>query len=190
MSRRSAPSPLTNVDDPGYGHAVMPLDIGKCMEHFSDAYVRAVASAARMHVEPRLVDNDSVDGYLHYTGQLGAAYSPQIAFQLKATSVASHVKLDHIAYPLKIKNYDDLRVTNSGVPRILIVVVIPEGVVDWLLQDETRMRLHRCGYWFNLAGAPAVTNSSRRVVHVPRAQQFTVGSLRDMMTRIGQGGSP
>lgn len=160
------------------------------MEHFSEAYVRAVASAAGMHIEPRIVDNDSVDGYLHYTGQIGSVYSPQIAFQLKCTSTVGHLKPQHIAYPLKIKNYNDLRVTNSGVPRILIVVMVPEGISDWIMQDETQLRIHRCGYWLNLYGAPAVTNARRRTVHVPRNQSFTVDGLRGMMDRIGAGAIP
>jgi hypothetical protein len=167
----------------------VPLDLNRSKELFSDAYVRAVVSAARMHVEPRTVDNDSVDGYIHFTGQIGEQYSPQVAYQLKCTSVAAHAG-DHIAFPLTIKNYDELRVTNAGVPRILIVVTVPGAVADWVRQDERRMRLFRCGYWMSLFGAPETTNTRTRTVHVPRSQQFTVQSLSAMMARIGEGDRP
>lgn len=168
----------------------MPVDLNKSKELFSDAYLRAVVSAARMHVELRTVDNDSVDGYIHYTGEIGDQYSPQIAYQLKCTSVAAHVGDGHIAFPLTVKNYDELRVTNAIVPRILIVVVVPDVVSEWLRQDERRMRLFRCGYWMNLFGAPATNNARTRTVHVPRSQQFTVESLAAMMARIGEGDRP
>jgi hypothetical protein len=103
--------------------------------------------------------------------------------------VAAHVDR-HIAFPLSVKNYDELRVTNSGVPRILIVVVVPEEISDWLLQDERRMRLFRCGYWMNLFGAPETTNLYTRTVRVPRLQRFTVQSLNAMMVRLGEGNRP
>src|SRR5262245_3542967 len=143
----------------------MSLDLNRSKELFSDAYVRAVVSAARMHVEGRTVDIDSVDGYIHYTGWIGGEYSPQIAYQLKCTAVDSHVRGDHIAYPLSIKNFDELRV-ESGVPRILIVVVVPEDAADWLLQDEVRLRVHRCGYWMSLRGSPPTANVHTRTIRI------------------------
>lgn len=168
----------------------MPVDLNKSKELFSDAYVRAVVSAARMQVGLRTVDDDSIDGYILYTGQIGERYSPQIAFQLKCTSVASYVGDDHIAFRISIKNYNELRVTNTGVPRILIVVIVPDEISDWLRQDETRMRLFRCGYWMSLFGAPETSNARTQTVYVPRFQQFTVESLIAMMTRIGEGDRP
>jgi hypothetical protein len=168
----------------------MPLHESRSKELFSEAYVRAVVSAARMHVEPRAVDVDGIDGYIHYTGQIGDAYSPQIGFQLKCTSVAAHVKADHIAYPLDVANYNQLRVTNVGVPRILIVVVVPEQIAAWVLHDEAQLRIFRCGYWVSLRGEPGTMNTVRKTVHVPRAQQLTVPSLRAIMHRMGQGFPP
>jgi hypothetical protein len=167
----------------------MPVDENKSRELFSDAYVRAVVSASRMHVEARSVDNDSVDGYIHYTGSIGEAYSPQIAFQLKCTGQAAYVREESIAFPLSVKNYRELRV-ESGVPRILIVVVVPRLVDEWVLQDEDQLRIHRCGYWVSLRGAPPVSNERRRTVHVPRNQPFTREALLGMMTSIGDGDLP
>ena len=167
----------------------MVLDVKRSMELFSDAYLRAVVSAARMHLEPRTVDVDSVDGYIHYTGWIGTDYSPQIAYQLKATGVHSQFREDHVAYPLKIKNYDELRI-ETGVPRILIVVVVPAAVGDWVVQDEERLRLRRCGYWMSLRGSPPTSNTTRRTVHVPRDQRVTIDALNGMMERVGRGGFP
>jgi hypothetical protein len=165
------------------------LELNRSKELFSDAYVRAVVSAARMHIEPRTVDVDSVDGYIHYSGWIGQEYSPQIAYQLKCTGVPSHLRANHLAFPLKVKNFNDLRV-ESGVPRILIVVAVPEQASDWVLQDEVRLRVHRCGYWISLRGRPPTLNVRSCTIKIPRIQQFTVSALRDMMTRVGNGGYP
>ena len=55
---------------------------------------------------------------------------PRIEFQLKATS-QDVLKADHVAFPLPIKNYDDLRV-ETITARILIVLVMPENEIEWL----------------------------------------------------------
>src|SRR5207248_3214264 len=115
-----------------------PLDHDKSQELFSDAYVRAVVSAASMHVitEAPTVDRDSIDGWIQYTGLIGDVYSPPIAYQLKSSRAPSHLRDDHIAYPLAIKNYTDLRVENTPVARILIVVIVPQTLDQWIVQDE------------------------------------------------------
>src|SRR5947208_3123117 len=58
-----------------------------------------------------------------------------------------------IRFPLKVKNYREL-IGKRYIPRILIVVVVPKKVNDWLKQDEKSLILRRCGYWVSLAGEP------------------------------------
>lgn len=45
---------------------------------------------------------------------------------------------DHLTYPLKLKNYDDLR-AETIVPRILVVVSVPEDIDSWLHCTEAEM---------------------------------------------------
>jgi hypothetical protein len=72
------------------------------------------------------------------------------------------------------------------VPRILVVVRVPEKLDDWLLQSEQELSLRHCGYWMSLRGMPDSTNETSVTVHVPRSQVFSVTALRDLMTRIGE----
>ena len=92
--------------------------------------------------------------------------------------------------PLKIKNYDELRPADFLVPRILIVVVVPDSLTDWLNHSEVELAMRRCGYWLSLLGMPATTNTASVTVHLPRIKQFTVVELQAMMQRIGSGGHP
>lgn len=91
-----------------------------------------------------------------------------------------------IHFPLKVKNYDDLR-SDVLVPNALVVVMVPNQVDDWLTQTEEELVLRRCGYWYSLLGEPATENVESITVHIPRAQQFTAAALQDMMTRINGG---
>ena len=91
---------------------------------------------------------------------------------------------------LERKNYDDLRVEDPLVPRILIVVLVPSQIADWLDHHESHLELRRCGYWLSLRGLPASNNAKSQTVRLPRAQRFDVAALRGMMQRIGDGGHP
>ena len=96
----------------------------------------------------------------------------------------------HVAFPLKIKNYDELRPTDVLVPRILIVVTVPDNLGDWLNHSEQELAMRRCGYWLSLRGEPATTNTTSVTVQLARANQFTVAELGGLMQRIGNGQHP
>jgi hypothetical protein len=168
----------------------LPLDLNTSKELFSDAYMRAVVSAAGMSLDRTSVDRDGLDGFIEYVGPIGEMYSPMIGFQLKCTASPSCLKNGHVSHALKAANYNQLCVTNSGVPRILIVVLVPAEIDNWLLHAEEMLKLHRCGYWLNLQGEAETLNGHTKTVHLPRDQQFTVASLQEMMQRVGAGGEP
>ncbi len=158
-------------------------------EQFSVAYTRAVIATAGFKVYREDVDDDSVDIGVARRGGNGTVRSPHCDIQLKCTS--QHVlKETDIHFPLPLKNYDDLRATDLHVPRILVIMLVPEPVSEWLEQDETALRLHRCAYWRSLRGEPETNNSTSVTISVPCGNIFGVAALEDIMNRIGQGDQP
>jgi hypothetical protein len=155
------------------------------MEQFSYAYVRAVASAAGFDTGVMSMDYDSVDLIIRGRSFDGPIRNPTIDLQLKAThqNLVGDVEM---TYQLKRKNYDDLRATNVAHPQLLVVVQVPGDRVDWLEQDETALRLRRCGYWKSLRGQPEIETDSV-MVKIPRVQQFTVANLNHIMSQVSQG---
>lgn len=165
------------------------MDIDMQKEQFSRAYVQAVAACAGFAWSTPSVDDDSVDMVLHQTGGGGSIRSPRVELQLKCRAAQTPVQ-DMFSHSLKLKNYDDLRETNVLVPRILVVVLVPDSPNEWLGHSETELALRRCGYWVSLRGLPPSENETGQTVYVQRVQQFTVESLQALMERIGQGGLP
>ena len=165
----------------------MTLDDQK--EQFSFAYARAVAAVAQIAVNEPAVDDDSVDLSFKRRGGGGAVRSPQLDAQVKCTESAN-VHPTHVAYPLKLKNYEELRPTNLLVPRILIVVTVPDVLADWLSHSEPELAMRKCGYWVSLRGWAATANSTNVTVHLPRANHFNVAQLQQIMQRIGNGQTP
>jgi hypothetical protein len=84
-----------------------------------------------------------------------------------------------VRYPLNLKNYNDLRI-NALVPRILVVVLVPENLADWLVQSEDELLMRHCGYWVSLRGLPETPNATTVTVELRRSNQFTVEAVVSM----------
>ncbi len=153
----------------------------------SVAYVHAVAARAGYACQVVHVDDDSVDVQLAARGKVhetAVLRSPKIDIQLKATA-QQVLKKDHLAFALPVKNYNDLR-EESLVPRLLVVLVLPQDETQWLEQTEEQMISRHCAYWSSLLGREQRENAASVTVRLPRRQQFTVTSLGAMMEKVSR----
>lgn len=164
------------------------MDLNQQKEQFSRAWVQAIAAVAGFGWSTPSVDDDSIDLTLHQTGGRGTTRSPKLDLQLKCKT--DETPLGDFSFLLKIKNYDDLRCTDVMVPRILVIVLVPNQPSAWVDHAADGLTLRRCGYWLSLRGLPDCSNSKGLTIKVPHNQTFTVGALQAMMNRIGQGGLP
>ena len=152
------------------------------MEQFSRAYVAALAAQAGCNPARPEVDEDSMDLELSMKDIPGCKRSRgKLEMQLKCTHTADRSK-DSFPFALSIKNYDDLR-ADVVIPRLLVVVCVPEECDDWTQQTEEQLCLHHCAYWLSLAGMPETNNAESVTVHIARNQIFSVEFLREAMRR-------
>lgn len=165
------------------------MDISMQKEEFSRAYVQAVAACAGFASSRPSVDDDSVDLTLYQTGGGGTIRSPRVELQLKCTASQTPAE-ETFTHSLSLKNYDDLRSIDLLVPRILVVVLVPDTLDDWLGHSEEELALRRCGYWVSLRGLAPSENETGQSVEIHRSRQFTVESLQAIMERIGRGDLP
>jgi hypothetical protein len=161
------------------------MDLGQRKEQYSHAYIRAVASVAGFSAAIPEVDDDSVDLFLTGRSVSGIPCRPRIDLQLKCTS-DNVIRDDKVIYPLKRKNYDELRISDLLVPRLLVVVHVPESEEEWLRHSEDEMAMRRCGYWASLRGEPETTNSTTVTVYLPRTNVFDVAGLCGLMERAAR----
>jgi hypothetical protein len=153
-------------------------------ECFGDAFLLAIASAAGCAVSSRRPDDDSID----WTLSCRLRRRPKLDVQMK-TWTGDHRSGNVLRYPLKRKNYDDLRVTDVLVPRILVLVTLPENIEDWMDLSPDTLVLRHCVHWVSLAGALARDNETSVTVSVSRQNVLTVEELRRLMLRINNGDS-
>ena len=157
------------------------VDLNALKERFSLAHIYAVATSAGYLVDEVRVDRDSVDGVLK--GDFGRR--PRIDFQAKATA-RDLVRNDHIAFPLPIKNYDELR-ADTLTPRLLVVVLLPDDQSQWLDQSSEATCMRYCGYWLSLANLPPLPNTTTRTVQIPLTQVFDRRQLTELMAKAEAG---
>jgi hypothetical protein len=161
------------------------MDESKRKEQFSGAYLRAVAAVAGFTVAVPEVDDDSIDFWIGARGTGATPRRPRVEVQLKCTGQDVR-RPDGVHFPLSKKNYDDLR-AEVLVPRILVVVTVPEGIDDWLAHTEDQLVLRRCGYWMSLAGLPDSTNVDTVTVVLPGSQMLDPNALKGILSRIDHG---
>ena len=164
------------------------MELNQQKELLSKAYVRAVAAVAGFSVSQPEVDDDSIDLKIVARGGEGVVFSPELNLQLKCTS-RDVLDGQFIRYPVRIKNYRDL-IINSQVPRLLVVVLVPENLENWLQQSEDEMCMRYCAYWVSLRGQPERLNTANVTVELSRSNQFTVEALKSIMQCLSQGGLP
>jgi hypothetical protein len=167
------------------------MDPNQQKEQFSHAFTRAVAAVAGVAVEEPSVDDDSVDLSFRGDSSFGAR-RPHLDVQLKCTERLDGQGAEQ-SFFLKKKNYDDLRLLEEEltIPRILVVVRVPEDVGDWLHATDEELALRHCGYWVSLRGAEErPENETGVTVTLYAAQTLNADALGEIMRNIAGGNWP
>lgn len=171
------------------GRLDIPVDKSAQQEEFSLAYIRAVATVAGYYTSRPEYDRDSVDLNIAAVGLKKTLRSPKLDLQAKCT-YQNVLGPDTVDFPLPVNNYNDLREVDLTVSRILVVVLVPPEITEWLSQSENELALKRCGYWVSLRGSPDTPNTTTVTINIPRAQVFSPEALRGIMDRVDNGGQP
>ncbi len=154
-------------------------------EDFSLAYINAVTSSAgySFQLSTRKLDDSGIDATITVPGKLNSKRLPRFDVQIKSTS-QDILKDEFIKYRLNAKNYDELREENPFVPQLLIVVLLPSEVCDWLSQTEESLCIKRCAYWMSLRGQPSLNQQTTITIDIPRQNIFSPDALKTIMERI------
>ncbi|MBR1149764.1 DUF4365 domain-containing protein [Bradyrhizobium sp. JYMT SZCCT0428] len=172
----------------GLGMPTVPpyAAISHRQEAFSGVYIRAVCAVTGCAIEVPSIDHDKID-YSVRSRVVGSIRSkPQIDIQAKCqmSGVASN---DPVSYSLDLETYDNLRDPMVSNPRILVLVLVPSNVNEWMDQSEKTLVMSHCAYWVSLKGAPSSSNATSQTVHFPRKNVFNPTALQTMMSNTSNG---
>lgn len=148
-------------------------------EQFSIAWVRAIAAVAGVRIDRPEIDDDSIDLRFSVKSIAGSAVAPMVEAQLKCTS-DNALKADGLHFELKLKNYEELRGWRY-VPRVLIVLVIPPVVENWMRLSPDQLILRGAAYWYSLKDEAETQNRASVTLTIPGSQAFTVPAIRTLL---------
>ncbi len=120
-------------------------------EALSRAYVRAITGRAGLNLAIREygygVDGSFDEVVVRQSRRVESGFS--LSFQLKAST---QWQLDDIqvVYDLEAKIYNDLilrRSLRTATPCILILLALPPDSAQWLICEESQLRLQGTCYW-------------------------------------------
>jgi hypothetical protein len=167
----------------GYIRATMDPNHRK--DHFSRAVARAIAAAAGVGATVPEYDQNSRD-VLFTADDTADAPGAELQAQLKCTSGAD-LSSDAFSFDLEVKDYNRLRKSAAYIPRILVVVVVPDDPADWIVATSPQeIALKRCAYWRSLVGESETTNTSTIAVKMRTADVFDVRALLDNLKPPGE----
>lgn len=163
------------------------MDIKQRKEQFSIAYVNAIAAKIGLSNAGWSVDDDSVDLSLKGKGYEAKVRNPQVDLQLKCTSQKDIIKNGKLHFPLKLKNYDDLRGGDVMCPRYLVVLVVPENIDHWIESKDDSLILFHCCYWASIREHPETNNKTSVTIEIPLTQKLNCESLKNLMNLASRG---
>ncbi len=156
----------------------------------SRAYVRAIAGRAGLNLAVREYDY-GVDGsfdevVVRQNRRVESGFS--LSFQLKA-SIQWQLDDTQVVYDLEAKTYNDLilrRSIRTAIPCVLILLALPPDSAQWLICEETQLRLQGTCYWEYLSGSLSENRQSVRI-RIPRSQRLTPESLLTLIENVKTG---
>lgn len=153
------------------------------MEQISKAIIHAIASQEGHEVSFRGTDIDSIDNSIHSI----EGKRPQIDFQLKSTSSPVFIeKGKTLSFSLSMKNYNDLRIETIN-PRIIIVVILPKDINNWMEYDINKIILYSSSYWVSIQGHEEKSNTNEVTIHIPKTNVFNSNQLKILFNKIHKG---
>jgi hypothetical protein len=160
------------------------------MEVLQVGYLHAVAAAARCQLSQPQPDRGLDWTITHEAASHVHDSEALLKVQLKSTYQRLPVS-DETSFPFQLANEHLAKLARSPVtiPRILIVMIVPRDIRDWVFSRPTEMLVRHQAYWVNLEGVQP-TGTKKTTVRVHTDHVFDDIALCKVMELIGQGGVP
>lgn len=157
-------------------------------EEISKAYVHAVAGQCGFKIGTWSQDDDCLDVTVGASGVLGGGTlaGPKLDLQLKSSTDQTHVHEHHIAWSLPRAHYDKLRL-NAMVPRLLVVLMLPDTLKNAVAHTVEHLLVRRCAYWTCLQGRDAIKGEAdSTTVHIDKDKVFSPRALDELMAKVSR----
>jgi hypothetical protein len=156
-------------------------------EELSLSYLNVICAYKGIAVEYQRHDEDSIDVIIKKTmvKSNGQERKTLLGVQLKATAQKLVEDDTGFSYPLKKKNFKDLRM-DSAIPMMLCVLRLPEKEADWLTHTVDELILRNCMYWCDITKLPDSDNETSISIHIPNENTLTPEKVLSLMQKVAE----
>ncbi len=163
------------------------MDTNTKKEEFSYGYLQLLCAINGLALEKtgRAIDNIGIDATITGAGTIRNIYAPRLDVQVKCTSKDIE-KEDEIKYELSKKAYDQLRNELTHTKIILIILLVPTDIKDWLIIEEDQLIMKRSGYWICLEGYQETHNSKTISIHIPKENKISNRTILDLIEECSE----
>ncbi len=151
-------------------------------KEFSYAYVQAVASTAgySFHKIAKAATTEEYEILIAGLTSQEEPQTPQLKIQVRPLS-RDTIKGEFVKYSLRLETYNQLRLENPSIPRLIVFVLVSDNLEEWVHQSETELCLRHRAYWLSLKGMPETQDTDKVTIYFPRQQIFSVETLKMFM---------
>jgi hypothetical protein len=155
----------------------------------SYAYLHTVAAAAGFSCKEadRNLDKAGVDAQIDIDERMDPGIelrSFSLHVQLKSTSRRLPIVDGKLSYLLDVGQYDKLRSTAVAIPRLIVLLTLPEDSTQWVSVSAQELVARHCARWTCIYGAPESANRRAATVRFDLNRVLTPAELRDIARRV------
>ncbi|WP_215548834.1 DUF4365 domain-containing protein [Amycolatopsis sp. CA-230715] len=161
------------------------------MEILQIGYLHAVAAAAKCSIATPQPDK-RLDWIITHQSSAHTAGDNEATLKValkSTTQVAANPTGGTFPFTIKNDHLEYLNYSDPIVNRIMVVMLLPPDIDNWIRASGDYLELRHCCYWVNLSGFP-ISGKGRTTVRVPVGQVFDDHALCGIMACIGSGGRP
>ncbi|MBC8090907.1 MAG: DUF4365 domain-containing protein [Pseudonocardia sp.] len=159
------------------------------MEQLQVGYLLAVATASGCNLANWSVD-DGIDALIKHRSSVHRNMEAVLEVQLKSThQVAPNPKSGRVSVQFNNSRFHLVAESNPTIKKIVVIMIVPPSVEDWVLASHDFLELRHCAYWASVRGQPT-SGEKYTSVSASTNDIFDDHALCGIMGRIGQGGYP
>jgi hypothetical protein len=160
---------------------------------FGEAYVHLVVQGAGFVLARYSQDSGhKIDWTVSGAGADNTTKDPRLDIQVKSTD-RERLESGECSYSIDRSLFDWARKPRNllDVPRVIVLVRVPENVDHWMAQTDDELVTKHCAYWVCLRDQPELpVDQGQKAVHFPAANKFDVNGLTELMSNIREDNWP
>jgi hypothetical protein len=159
-------------------------------EELCFSFLRPICAfiGASLERKARPMDNVGIDATIELPPSSDRPIVYRLDVQLKATSSIKITQDEkHLLFNLDIKICERMAAPKKTTPWLLLILLLPECVNEWVVIDNEKITLERTMFWYKVSEQDVNPKSKTVQLKIPVINKVTENSLYQLLTEQSEG---